>query len=41
MMRLASIYLGLKPEETTVIGDTMETAIIGGLYMGFKSILVL
>ncbi|MEO3407528.1 HAD-IIA family hydrolase [Mucilaginibacter sp. CAU 1740] len=41
MMRSASIYMGLKPEETTVIGDTMETDIIGGLYMGFKTILVL
>ncbi|MBL4675072.1 MAG: HAD-IIA family hydrolase [Mucilaginibacter sp.] len=41
MMRLASVYLGLKPEETIMIGDTMETDIIGGLYMGFKTILVL
>jgi NagD protein len=41
MMRSASIYMGLKTEETTVIGDTMETDIIGGLYMGFKTILVL
>lgn len=41
MMRSASIYMGLKPEQTTVIGDTMETDIIGGLYMGFKTILVL
>ena len=31
----------MAPEETTVIGDTMETDIIGGLYMGFKAILVL
>jgi len=25
----------------TVIGDTMETDIIGGIFMGFKTILVL
>jgi NagD protein len=41
MMRSASAYMGLQPDEVTVIGDTMETDIKGGLYMGFKSILVL
>ncbi|QXV63783.1 HAD-IIA family hydrolase [Mucilaginibacter sp. 21P] len=41
MMRSAAAYMGLRPEQTTVIGDTMETDIIGGLYMGFKTILVL
>ncbi len=41
MMRSASAYMGLEPEETTVVGDTMETDIKGGMYMGFKTILVL
>jgi len=41
MMRSAAAYMGLQPEDVTVIGDTMETDIIGGIYMGFKTILVL
>ena len=41
MMRSASAYMGLEPEQTTVVGDTMETDIIGGMHMGFKTILVL
>jgi len=41
MMRSAATYMKLKPEQITVIGDTMETDIIGGIYMGFKTILVL
>ncbi len=41
MMRSASAYLGLAPEDTTVVGDTMETDIKAGIYMGFKTILVL
>jgi NagD protein len=41
MMRSAAAYMGLRPEDITVIGDTMETDIIGGIYMGFKTILVL
>jgi NagD protein len=41
MMRSAAAYMGLKPEQVTVIGDTMETDIIGGIFMGFKTILVL
>ena len=41
MMRSASAYMGLTPEQTTVVGDTMETDIKGGVYMGFKTILVL
>ncbi len=41
MMRSAGQYLGLEPANTTIVGDTMETDIIGGMYMGFKSILVL
>lgn len=41
MMRSAASYMNLKPEDITVIGDTMETDIIGGIYMGFKTVLVL
>jgi NagD protein len=41
MMRSACKYMGLEPSDITMIGDTMETDIIGGMYMGFKTILVL
>jgi NagD protein len=41
MIRSAAAYMGLEPQNVTVIGDTMETDIIGGIYMGFKTILVL
>src|SRR6201996_665647 len=41
MMRCASTYMKLKPAETTVLGDTMETDIKAGVYMGYKTILVL
>ena len=41
MMRSAAQYMGLEPENTTIVGDTMETDIVGGIYMGFKTILVL
>src|SRR3954469_18211229 len=41
MMRSARKALGLETAETTVIGDTMETDIQGGVQMGYKTILVL
>jgi NagD protein len=41
MLGAASAYLGLKPAETTVIGDTMETDILGAFCMGYQTILVL
>ncbi len=41
MMRSARKYLGLETAETTIIGDTMETDIQGGVQMGYKTILVL
>jgi NagD protein len=41
MMRSASRYMELEPSQTTIIGDTMETDIKGGIYMGFNTILVL
>lgn len=41
MMRAARKELGLNTAETVVIGDTMETDILGGVQMGYKTILVL
>ncbi|MGN6181387.1 MAG: HAD-IIA family hydrolase [Mucilaginibacter sp.] len=41
MMRSARKFLGLETAETTVIGDTMETDIQGGVQMGYRTILTL
>jgi NagD protein len=41
MMRAARKELGLATDETTMIGDTMETDILGGVQLGFHTILVL
>jgi len=41
MMRMARKELGLSAEETIMVGDTMETDILGGLQMGYRTILVL
>jgi NagD protein len=41
MMRSARKELGLGTDETTMIGDTMETDILGGVQLGFHTILVL
>jgi NagD protein len=41
MMRAARKALGLETAETTVIGDTMDTDIQGGVQMGYRTILVL
>ncbi len=41
MMRAARKFIGLETADTVVIGDTMETDIIGGVQVGYKSILVL
>lgn len=41
MMRTARKELGLASEETIVIGDTMDTDIMGGIQMGYHTILVL
>ena len=41
MMRAARKEMGLDTEETTIIGDTMETDILGGVQLGFHTILVL
>lgn len=41
MMRAARKELGLTADETVMIGDTMETDILGGVQMGYETILVL
>ena len=41
MMRAARKELGLQASETTMIGDTMETDILGGVQMGYRTVLVL
>jgi NagD protein len=41
MMRAARKELGLTTDETTIIGDTMETDILGGVQLGFHTVLVL
>jgi NagD protein len=41
MLRGARKELGLTTDQTIVIGDTMETDILGGVQLGFKTILVL
>jgi len=41
MMRSARKAIGLETAETTIIGDTMDTDIQGGVQMGYKTILVL
>ena len=41
MMRGARKELGLASADTTIIGDTMETDILGGVQLGYRTILVL
>jgi NagD protein len=41
MMRAARKELGLTTDQTTMIGDTMETDILGGVQLGFHTILIL
>jgi len=41
MMRAARKELGLATDETIMIGDTMETDILGGVAMGYRTSLVL
>jgi NagD protein len=41
MMRAARKELALATDETTMIGDTMETDILGAVQLGFHSVLVL
>ena len=41
MMRSARKALGLETAETTIIGDTMDTDILGGVQLGYYTVLVL
>jgi len=41
MLRAARKDIGLTTEQTIVIGDTMETDILGGVQLGFHTVLVL
>lgn len=41
MMRAARKELGLGTDQTTMIGDTMETDILGGVQLGFHTVLAL
>lgn len=41
MMRSVRKTINLETSDTTVIGDTMDTDIQGGVQMGYKTILVL
>lgn len=41
MMRAARTELGLRTEQTIMVGDTMETDILGGTQMGYHTVLTL
>jgi NagD protein len=41
MMRMAQNELGTPPHRTVMVGDTMETDILGGVGMGYRTVLVL
>ena len=41
MMRAARKELGLDASRTTMIGDTMDTDILGGVQLGYRTVLVL
>lgn len=41
MMRAARKQLGLTSEETVMVGDTMETDILGGVSLSYRTILVM
>jgi len=41
MLRAARKELGLTTDQTVVVGDTMTTDILGGVQLGFKTVLVL
>src|SRR5690606_29549278 len=41
MMRSARKYLGMEARETIIIGDTMDTDILGGVQLGYTTILTL
>jgi len=41
MMRVARKEMGLRTDEIIMVGDTMETDILGAVQMGYRSVLVL
>ena len=41
MMRVARKRLGLETANTTMIGDTMDTDILGGIQVGYRTVLTL
>src|SRR5262249_3242765 len=41
MLRAARKELGLAAAQTIVVGDTMETDILGGVQLGYRTVLVL
>lgn len=41
MLRMAREQIGLQPEEVFMVGDTMETDVLGGVQAGFRTVLVL
>jgi len=41
MMQAARKQLGIETDQTVMVGDTMETDILGGVQMGFQTVLVL
>ena len=41
MMRAARKELRLNTDQTAIIGDTMETDILGGVQLGYRTVLVL
>ncbi len=41
MMRAARKEIGLSTSQTVMVGDTMETDIVGGVQMGYRTVLVL
>lgn len=41
MMRMAQIELGVRSSRIVMVGDTMETDILGGVGMGYQTVLVL
>ena len=41
MMRIARKELGLETAATTIVGDTMDTDILGGIQVGYRTVLTL
>jgi NagD protein len=41
MMRMAQDELGVRSADTIMVGDTMDTDVLGGVGMGYQTVLVL